>query len=44
MIEDHEIKEIILSHLSIEDSVDNLIKMANNYGGLDNISSIIIEI
>ena len=43
MVEDYDIKKIVKDNDSIEDAVRELIKQANENGGKDNISAILIE-
>ena len=43
MVEDYEIKKIVKDNDSIEDAVRELIRQANENGGKDNISAILIE-
>lgn len=43
MVEDYEMKKIIVNNDSIEEAVRNLISQANENGGKDNISAILIE-
>ncbi len=43
MVEDYEIKKIIKNSASIEEAVTNLIQQANENGGKDNISAIIVD-
>ena len=43
MVEDYNIKKIVKDNDSIEDAVRELIKQANENGGKDNISAILIE-
>ena len=43
MVEDDEIRDIIVDSESMSDATDELIKRANYYGGLDNISVVIIS-
>ena len=43
MVEDYDIKKIVKDNDSIEDAVRELIKQANENGGKDNISAIMIE-
>lgn len=43
MVEDYDIKKIVKDNDSIEDAVRELIKQANESGGKDNISAILIE-
>lgn len=43
MVEDYEIKKIIKNSASIEEAVAKLIQQANENGGKDNISAIIID-
>ena len=43
MIEDDEIGQIVKSSNNVEDAAVELIRTANNNGGKDNISIIIIE-
>ena len=43
MVEDYDIKKIVKDNESIEDAVRELIKQANENGGKDNISAILIE-
>ena len=44
MVEDDEIRDIVLDSPDLEDTVSSLISRANYYGGNDNISVIIISI
>ncbi|MBE5938805.1 MAG: Stp1/IreP family PP2C-type Ser/Thr phosphatase [Lachnospiraceae bacterium] len=44
MIEDDKIKEIVLSNTSVDDKTHALINAANENGGKDNISVVIVEI
>lgn len=44
MVEDDEIRDIVLDNSSLDDAVFSLISRANYYGGNDNISVIIISI
>ena len=44
MVEDYDIKKIVKDNDSIEDAVRELIKQANENGGKDNISAILIEL
>lgn len=44
MLNDNEIFEIVTSNLKIEDKVNKLVDEANNKGGKDNITVILIEI
>lgn len=43
MVEDYDIKKIVKDNDSIEDAVRELIRQANENGGKDNISAILIE-
>lgn len=43
MVEDDEIRDIIVDSENMSDATDELIKRANYYGGLDNISVVIIS-
>lgn len=43
MVDDEEIREVLGDYEKLEDSVDELIRRANQYGGKDNISVIVIE-
>lgn len=43
MVEDYDIKKIIQNSVSIEEAALQLIRQANENGGMDNISAIIIE-
>ena len=43
MLEDEEIKIILNSHTNIEEKAKELVKAANNRGGKDNISVILIS-
>ena len=44
MVEDDEIKDIIMENADADETVDSLIERANYYGGNDNISVIVISI
>lgn len=44
MVEDEKIKEIVLSNMSIDDKSRTLIELANENGGKDNISVVLVEI
>jgi protein phosphatase len=44
MVEDDEIKDIIVDSDSADQAVDSLIERANYYGGNDNISVIVVSI
>lgn len=44
MIKDQEIKEIVLSKESLDNRIESLIKIANQNGGIDNITAILVEI
>ena len=43
MVEDYDIKRIVTNNTQIEDAVRTLIDQANENGGKDNISAILIE-
>ena len=43
MVEDDEIRDIIVDHTSLEKTTDALIDRANYYGGSDNISVVVIS-
>lgn len=43
MVEDDEIRDIVVDHYNLEDTVQALIDRANYYGGSDNISVVIIS-
>lgn len=43
MVDDEEIKSIVMGEENIKDAVDKLIEKANSNGGTDNITSILIE-
>ena len=44
MIDDEELREILMSELDLEPKVDTLITSANRRGGLDNITTILVRI
>lgn len=44
MISDNNIKEIVQINTNLENAIDALIKVANENGGIDNITTILIEI
>ncbi len=44
MVEDEKIKEIVLSNMSVDDKSRTLIELANENGGRDNISVVLVEI
>lgn len=44
MVEDYEIKKIINTNETLEDAICQLIEQANENGGKDNISAIIVEV
>lgn len=44
MIDDEELRDILLSELDLEPKVDTLITSANRRGGLDNITTILVRI
>jgi serine/threonine protein phosphatase PrpC len=44
MIDDEELREILMSDLDLEPKVDTLITAANRRGGLDNITTILVRI
>jgi len=44
MVEDNRIKKILDEDISIKDKVDKLINEANDNGGFDNISVILLEV
>lgn len=44
MVEDYEIKKIINNNETLEDAICQLIEQANENGGKDNISAIIVEV
>ena len=44
MVENDEIREIILENENVENAVDSLIDRANYYGGVDNVSVIVIAV
>lgn len=43
MVEDDEIKDIIVEHYNLDDMAQALVDRANYYGGADNISAVIIK-
>lgn len=43
MVEDDEIRDIVVEHYDLEDTVQALVDRANYYGGSDNISVVIIS-
>lgn len=43
MVEDDEIRDIIIEHLNLEDTVLALVDRANYYGGSDNISVVVLS-
>ena len=43
MITDEEILEIVTHHDELDKSVDRLIEVANEHGGTDNITAVLIE-
>lgn len=43
MVEDEEIRNIVRSEDNIEDAVNRLIEIANKNGGMDNITTVLIE-
>jgi serine/threonine protein phosphatase PrpC len=44
MLEDEDVREIMMSDANLEDMVDALIAAANHRGGLDNVTTILIRI
>lgn len=44
MIDDEELREILMSELDLEPKVDTLITAANRRGGLDNITTVLVRI
>ncbi len=44
MIDDEELREILMSELDLEPKVDSLITAANRRGGLDNITTVLVRI
>ena len=44
MIDDEELRDILMSELDLEPKVDTLITAANRRGGLDNITTILVRI
>ncbi len=44
MIDDEELREILMTNLDLEPKVDALITAANRHGGLDNITTILVKI
>lgn len=44
MVKDDKIKEVLISHTNVENKINKLVKMANDNGGRDNISAILIEV
>ena len=44
MIRDDEIKDIVINKENLESSIECLIKIANQNGGIDNITAILVEI
>ncbi len=44
MVEDEKIREVVLSNMSIDDKSRTLIELANENGGRDNISVVLVEI
>lgn len=44
MVDDNEIRNIVMKHELIEDAVNELIEKSNKNGGIDNITSLIIEV
>jgi protein phosphatase len=43
MVEDQMIRDITLQNASLEERVEHLVKKANQYGGRDNITVMMIE-
>ena len=44
MISDEELKELLLEHSQIANKVNQMITRANEYGGKDNISLVIVDL
>ena len=44
MIPDEELKELLLEHSQIANKVNQMITRANEYGGKDNISLVIVDL
>ncbi len=44
MISDEELKELLLDHSQIANKVNQMIARANEYGGKDNISLVIVDL
>lgn len=44
MIADDELKELLLDHSQIEKKANQMIIRANEYGGQDNISLVIVDL
>ena len=44
MIADDELKELLLDHSQLENKASQMIARANEYGGRDNISLVIVEL
>lgn len=43
MIDNDQILEIILSATGLEDACEKLVKAANDHGGTDNITSVLVQ-
>ena len=43
MIGPDEIRDIVLSDVSLEEKAETLIRFANNAGGLDNITAVLLH-
>ena len=44
MLDDDEIRELLLDHSQLENKVSQMVGRANEYGGKDNISLVIVDL